>query len=233
MIRSLIRTNVRILLGETAADAPTSYYDDDNINAAIDIAVNQATMDLPHADMTYRVVTTIASTQRYALDPDFMSLRHIRILIDSDYSYRMKQMDINEFDELQDGTYTREGQPTHYKIELGVADDNTTDPQVPGDIWLSPIPDGIYTLRVYYDQRTILSSDSDVPGIPEVAHQAIVYYAAMFMSFKDGNQKKANNYAAMYKQTIFDTKKWLHKRDGLVGVIPKDMGGYAGRGGHP
>jgi len=232
MTRTTIRTLVRILLGET--DSTNSYYTDTNINLALDAAINQLSMEIPES-LTFSDITTVSGTYRYSLPTDYMIHSHIRLIVDSSYSLRLEQVDIHEFDAIYDSAYDRTEQPIHYKIEHGVGDEEATDPQVPGDIWIGPRPDSNgganYTLRHYYFQRGFASSDSTVPAMTDLFHHAIAYYAAMFMSMKDGNQRKTQNFMFQYNNTISKGKKWLNKRDGLRALLPKDVGyAHAARG---
>jgi len=224
-----MRTLSRILLGET--DSTNSYYDD---TTEIDVLINLANKHVAGSvptNLSFKGQATVSGTYRYPLpQPDFLQLKDVLLIVTSEVDTEpLARVTFDEFEEIAAGDYTSTGRPAYYRVEFGAVDVTAGSP--PGDIWLTPTPDdnggSDYTLRIYYFQiPTPMSADADVSELPLFLHEAVVYWASMNMAMKSDSRSKARELAAMYKETIFDAKKIVNKRDRTGNYAVRDTMGY-------
>ena len=92
----------------------------------------------------------------------------------------------------------------------------TDDPQIPGDIWLYPVPnDSTDDILVYYEQiHTLMTNATDSPMIPIQAHMALAEKAASDLALQNGDIPLHNLLFTRYRASMFDAKKSLTKREG-------------------
>ncbi len=236
MDRTRIRAFTRMQLGETAS--ANSTWNDTEIDDMINDAQRTVAMDIPEAMLTYRSVTTVSGTQSYQLAEDFMQLVDVELDRSSTQRRTLREYSVRDFKDYTAGNYSTLGQPAIFKLEIGaVTKANAT--QIPGDIWLYPVPDdnggSNYTLRYrYYQTPTDLSSDADVPELPVYAHKLICYMAALDLLGKTGNQKKINNVAGKYELELRRVKRVItqnnrHRIRGVTDAMGYDTPGYETR----
>jgi len=204
-----MQEQIRLMLGET--DSDNSYFTDTEIKAQINRSLIRVASDIPCL-LTYKEDTTTASTQRYGLPTDFLQLKDVQLYPSATRRKQLLRLEYDEFEYVGTGNVTMTGEPAYYRVEFGAVDTVTGSP--PGDLWLYPIPNGTYTIRVVYFQKpTAMTADAEVTELPEFMHEAVNYHAAWHVSLKDGNQKKVGNLAAMYKDAITEAKRTIVRRD--------------------
>lgn len=159
-----METEVRDEINEATAGFWTS--------AEIKRWLNRGNRDLTRA---YRLaadsaqsITTADGTEFYALASDFGAPAKVEIVDTSDSTSWASLRRIHPKERI-DG----KGEPAGYYIKGA-------------RIYLSPIPDGVYTVRVwYYRDAPTLTSSSDEPIIPSEFHDLIVDFAIARAKQKD------------------------------------------------
>lgn len=227
MTRLRMLTLIRLLSGET--DSTNSYWSDAEINSMINDTQLLVAERVP-VNMTFRTFDTVASTQRYALPVDFLQLKSVHIQSSTTQDKELTRLGYDEFGQVSDGNKTMEGEPSWFKMEFGSVL-RTDDPQLPGDIYMYPIPDAVYETKIRYFQRpTDLDADGNISELPIGLHMAVVYYSVMLIAMKDGNQQKITNMNSLYEQKILASEKSLSRVDRTGHFSVRDGAGYTKRG---
>ena len=163
MNRSDIRNLARIWLNERVA----GFWLDTDLNTFITLANNKVNSlisslkeDFFTASATF---STVAQQKSYIFPSDMRFLRRLEI------TNSLDQTDVQKLDELrfpdteqhQDWQWVSPGKPQRYRI-------------VGNHFELWPIPDDIYTMRIYYDQKQVdLAQETDIPLSPIDFHDMI------------------------------------------------------------
>jgi hypothetical protein len=216
---SEMQSRVQTLLGESSGDFYTLSEIKDEINDAC-INIARDTEEL----LTYSEISTVASTQQYTLPTDFLKLKRVDLVVTSSDVRALYFKTSIEFHNYSEGAADKTGTPEIYKLELGAV--STTNP-FPGDIWLYPIPDAVYTLRVYYYQKpSILSNDGDTTELPEQAHKAVCYLAAANMSLKGEDLRKHDRLVLLYERELARLKQHYARLQRQRNYLMQDGMGY-------
>lgn len=179
MNRGEIRTLVREHINETGA---AGFWSDATLNTHINTANKKLNATIAALDEDFFTVSatfsTAAATKSYFLPSDFRFMRRLERYNASDPN------DIVKLDEIRfprtemggEWPFGANGEPRRYVLRGNQVD-------------LYPIPDAVYTLRIYYDQRQeVFSSDSDTPTSPADFHEMIAMYAAILAKMKNPNE---------------------------------------------
>jgi hypothetical protein len=211
-----MRTQTRILLGETSEDG----YRDTEINTALNNAALKVATDLLCLQ-THHDQTTVAYTEptldpddgrttgRYPLPTDFLALRDVQI----QYGGIWYQLVRVGYDEFQARARTSTGGLAKiYRLETGAT---ALGAGTPGDLWLYPYPDSDdYLLRiVHYQKPTAMTDDSDTSELPESAHMAVCYHAALVLSRKFKDRDLVNEMAALWIEEMDMLRKMVVQQD--------------------
>ena len=220
-----MQTRVRVLLGET--DPKNTYWTPTEIKDMI----NQSALDVAtetQSLLTFKEYSTVASTEQYSLSSDFIQMKDVQIDISATLRKTLARLSFDEYNAVTNGNFIKTGQPAFYKMELGATKTTGASAGLPGDVWLFPVPDAVYTLRIYFYQKpTDLSADADISELQESLHSVVCAHAAMVLCNKSDNQQKMSNLAGLYRSLMDNAKGMLNRQD-RVGVIhPKDSMGYA------
>jgi len=206
---SEMQDQVRLLLGET--DADNSYYTATEIEDQINLSNLRVASEVPTL-LTYAEVDSVADTQQYGLPSDFLQLKDVQYWRSTTQRIQLIRYSYDEFEILTASNATMSGEPAFYRVEFGAVKTDAGTP--PGDIWLYPVPDAVYTLRVvYYQKPTALSSDADVSELPEFLHLPVCYHAALHLAMKDSANTRLGILANMYRDAIREAKLVVSKRD--------------------
>lgn len=138
--------------------------------------------------------STVANQREYQLPSDFKRLHRIELVlsgtnISNESFIRIKKMSRNQ----QDMVYNNAGTPEFYYFQGNY-------------LILTPAPDAVKTLRMYYEYGVPdLSADGDISEIPIQHHEMIAIVAARDGMIKDGRdasllQKKIDDFTKMLKQ---------------------------------
>lgn len=169
MNRSEIRTDVRTLLNEPTA----GFWTDANLNTYINKANQRVNSIIAATKEDYFTLSatfsTVANTKSYTFPSDCRFIRRMEHYSVSDPSYKLK-VDELKFPrtEMQgDWPFLEPGMPKRYTV-YGT------------QFNLEPIPDDIYTMRIYYDSRKDdLALDAESPSSPTDFHDLIVYWTVV------------------------------------------------------
>lgn len=221
MNRLEMRTQTRILLGETQQDG----YTDAEINTALNNSCLILARDILSLQ-TYRDVTTDAYNDplitdpkdgrkfgRYALPDDFLSMIDVQVY-DAGIWYVLKRLDYDSF-QLR-ARQAQGGRPQCYRMEFGAV---RLDNPKAGDLWLWPYPDKLSTddpyvvRRVYMQKPTPMALDTDTSELPEVAHLGACYHAAMVLSRKYKDRVLIQEMIALWNDEEFRIKTWNNRQD--------------------
>lgn len=216
-----MRAVVRMLLGET--NSSNSYWTDSEINAMINDSQLQVATDI-NGLLTFRDYTTTAGVSRYALPSDYLSEKSLHLFQTSTNKRVLEYKTLDEFESSAGLDPTRQGVPGVYKVEHGAVD---TTNAFPGDIWIFPVPDAVYTFRFYYYQKpTDLSADADISEIPESGHWAVCYHAAAMLHLKQANENAYNRFIVLYERAVAKMKIYFNKQQRVKPFYTKDAMGY-------
>jgi len=173
-------------------------------------------------NITYYDLPTVASTATYTLGTDFHMMKQVRVL-DTEY-YNIEPKDMREFLAYSGGNTTQEGRPRVYQLEIGAVDVTTA---LPADITFFPVPDKVYTVRMYYYQLpTILSSGTQITELHRFAQKAAIYYASANLALQMSDEAKHNILFAKYKEEMDQVKDWAFMHDADRPVEMRDEMGY-------
>ena len=222
MIRARMVEVIRIALGET--DPSNSYWSDAEIVGMISESQIQVVTDAPHL-LTFKEMTTTASDGRYALPVDFLQLKAVEVDVTATRRKKLNWISFDEFAAFSYGNFTQTGEPHSFKMELGATD--VIENHSPGDLWLWPLPDAAYTLRVYFFQRpSCLTTGMDESELARSLHWAVCYHAAAMLSLKNDDRSKFTDFMALYDKAIFQNNKMMNQANRGVTFTPKDTMGY-------
>jgi hypothetical protein len=138
---------------------------------------------------------TVASNTQLTLPADFFKLAKAKVVVDRasasvaraalTYVPRIRFEDESTYDPFTTG------EPSHYTL-IGM-----------DQMFLWPIPDGVYTVRVFYEKGLAdLASDSDIPGLPTRYHYTIVEGAAVRALQAESEEDRANTARGIFEDSI-------------------------------
>ena len=184
------RGEIRTLVREHVNEATAGFWSDATLNTHINTANKKLNATIAALDEDFFTVSatfsTAATTKSYSLPSDFRFMRRLERYNASDPN------DIVKIDEIRfprtemgnEWPFGANGEPRRYVLRGNQID-------------LYPIPDAVYTLRIYYDQRQeTFSDDSDTPTSPADFHEMIAIYAAILA--KQKNNEDASVLATLY-----------------------------------
>jgi hypothetical protein len=164
-------------------DEQSGYYTTAQMNSFINMAAKE-TQKILIQSFENRFVnvieaSTVLNQERYVLPSDFLKINLLEVVSSgtgvNEVTYPLVQAPLSQ----KDRSYSKTGLPLQYSF-------------INEEIVLRPIPDAVYTLRMYYTFRiTRLVNDGDVPEIPEEYHEYIALRAAKFGFIKDGRETGA------------------------------------------
>src|SRR3989304_6359844 len=175
MNRSAIRSFIRTFLNE----ATEGFWLDTELNTFINLANQKVNILIDNIDedffTTSKTFQTTANSKTYAWPSDCKRIRRIEHYNASDAS------DITRLDEITfprtemqgDWPFSASGKPRRYQVRGANFD-------------LLPIPDAVYTMKIYYDQRqTDLLQETDSPISPIDFHDMVAIWATILACPKD------------------------------------------------
>jgi len=222
MIRNRMVEVIRIALGET--DSDNSYWSDAEIENMLGESQIQVVTDAPHL-LTFKTMDTVAGDNRYSLPVDFLQLKAVEVDITSSRRKKLHWISFDEYSSIANGNYTNQGEPHSFKMELGAT--NLIENHSPGDLWLWPVPDAAYTLRVYFFQRpSCMTTGMDESELARSLHWAVCYHAAAMLSLKSDDRSKFTDFMALYDKAIFQNNKMMNQANRGATFTPKDTMGY-------
>jgi len=190
MIRSEIRTQMRTLLNE----ATEGFWSDANLNSYINLSNQRVNSIISATKEDYftksATFSSVAATKSYAFPTDCRFIRRMEHYSTTDAS------DIEKLDELKfprtemngEWPFTEAGRPKRYLI-FGT------------QFNLEPIPDAVYTMRIYYDSRKDdLAADDESPSSPTDFHDMLVYWACVLANTQ--NKEDSQEFVG-----LFNTRK--------------------------
>ena len=221
MNRGEMRDTVRVLLGETAEDG----YKDTEINTFINIAQNRVAIDtraletsttisVVNYDQTFVEPDDSRADGRYALPDDLLALQDMDLVDSSGNKTWPEKKSLKDLIRLY--ATTTGGTPTFYGTAYG-----STDQAGPtrGDLWLRPWPDATYYATLYYIQKpTAMDDDTDFSELPEFAHMAVCYQAAMLLSRKWKERDLMMELAVSYRDEVSSVLQMVHQQD-MTGTV--------------
>lgn len=126
--------------------------------------LNRANYDLADAagveSAASQTITTANGTESYSLNSDFGLVERVELVdqTDSTRYYALEPIDLAE-------RIDSKGTPRSYYVLAGL-------------LYLNPMPDGVYTVRVwYYKVGATLTANTDVPIIPARFHDLLTLFA--------------------------------------------------------
>lgn len=190
MTRGEIKTWVQSILDDPSG----TYFTDSVVNTWINLAQRQCQMQLLQAGENYYMrpveTLTVANQADYVLPSDFFVEHRLEVVLSGTGVNENRQPLIPITTNQQDLFTLSVGQPTNYFIKK----DRVT---------LTPIPDNEYTLRLYYSPLIVdLSSDSDVPDIPEQYMEYLCVLAAYNGFVKDDRAPASLSAKLMQFETL-------------------------------
>lgn len=226
-----MKYRVRQLLGQTDTNSTVFSTAND-----LEPAINDACKDVAAETeclLTYYDYETTSGTQQYSLKADYLKVKAVHLYKATDDKTPLTHVSFDEFDAMEGGNPTRTGVPSVYKIEIGATD---TSDNLPGDLWLFPVPDtnggANYTLRVYYYQMpsTIATTDdTKTTELPEIAHKAVCYGAAMTLSMQTADRDMYKTLAVLYNNEIVKIRRFAGREHRTGPTRMKDTLGIARR----
>lgn len=204
-----MQNRVGILLGDTSNTFFTLTEIKDMLNSVQPEIAAEA-----EALLTMYTYACVVSTQNYSLPAEYLTMKHIELVIDTNRHEKLKMLNMNEFHAVSYADADREGEPEWYKIEYGAVDTALGgSAQRPGDIWLYPIPDDTYDLKVwFYQMPKDMTNDDDISNLPIYLHMAVCYKAAAILALKNKDIRTHNTLVAM-SQRLVDVAKTNLNRD--------------------
>jgi hypothetical protein len=195
-----MQARVRMLIDEATA----AFWTDVQVKAEINdaqIVVARDTEEL----ITYYDYETADGEQQYALPADYLKMKMVQIERSTGDWDKLEYKNQKQWFRYTDGSTTREGIPEVYKLELGSVD--KTDP-FPGDIYLWPIPDTTYNMKLHFYQiPTELVATTDTSELPEMAHKAVVYRAAADLLLKAKELALSDRIEVRFEKEMFAIRK--------------------------
>lgn len=147
----------------------------------------------------------------YNLPPDLMEIRRLELIQDP----AAPETSIVKLDELKfprteaggDWLFTAPGQPVRYLFRNQ-------------QIVLTPPPDSVYLMRLYYTQRPLdISNDLATPTTPVDFHDMIAFYACMLAKKQNEDEEmcmggEGNNFACLFKSRKQEMIENIQNRGG-------------------
>lgn len=173
----MTRGEIRSLIASWLDDLNQTYFTPDQVNTWINMAQREVQMELLQAGQNWYEIKVLTNTVQYQADyvfpSDFMTLQRIEVIISGTGITENRQpltpITINQ----QDLVPINPGRPSNYYINK----DRMT---------LSPTPDNIYTMRLYYSYRVAdLTNDDQTPDVPEQFMEYVAVVAAFNGFIKD------------------------------------------------
>jgi hypothetical protein len=228
MDRTAIRDEVRLLLRET--DTSNTAVSDTEINSTIDRVLPLIALKTQNVRLTYCEYTTADGTQSYALPSDFIAFKHVELERSTSLIDELTWLSIDQFHHISHGSADQTEVPKFYKVEYGaVLVTNAT--QIPGDVWLYPIPDdnggANYTLRMrYFQGPTALTDDAHVPQLPIFAHMLIPLKAASLLAIKKKDPTLKRMIDSEYQEHMIDVMRQMNTLNRDRGREIEDVRNY-------
>jgi hypothetical protein len=139
---------------------------------------------------------TVDGQQEYSYPTNTLAIKRITY-----NGQRLTKIDFKEDDVLtgQDAATTAKGSPVFYMLFDRV-------------IYLRPIPDAVYTLKLFtFDQPQEVSATSSLDVPPEF-HLDMANYLLWRMATKDQNFQAAEYHKVEWEQAVLRCKRWSKKR---------------------
>ncbi len=156
---------------------------------------------------------TVASQQEYTYPTNSIAIKRITY-----NGQRLTKIKIRDDDVLTgfNAATAATGTPTHYFLFDRV-------------IYLRPVPDAVYTLKIFsFDMPQEVSSTSTL-DVPSEFHLDLVNYLLWRMAAKDQNFESATHYKEEWNEAVARCKRWSRKRllsDGFNVVRDEDIVGH-------
>lgn len=177
---------MRNLLNE---DTP-GFWSDAKLNSYLNMAMQRVYSIISAIREDYFTVSatysTVAGQKSYTLPLDCRYIRRMEIFDSSDDNFIIKLDELKwpRMESNGDWLFYQDAQPKRY-VMIGQHFD------------LYPIPDGIYTIRMYYDARlNDMAADTDIPSVPVDFHDMIVFFACALA--KKQNEEDDGGYIAFF-----------------------------------
>lgn len=221
-----LQNQTRILVGDTS----TTFYTDAEVQNAINRVLPELASMTEMSLTTFYDYVTSAGTQRYSLQPDYLKVKQVDLIVTSTLTLPLKPVSLRGFRSISSTGTDQQGQPNYYKVELGAV--STEDAiQFPGDLWLFPTPDdnatANYTVRFYYYQLpTTLILGNDIPEFPIPLHMAICYKAASHLAFKGKDYQLGAAMETLYQNSVTDHIKFSFRPNRDLKPVVRDVMGY-------
>lgn len=196
-------------------DLNGGYFSDTQVNVWLNNAQRQCQSQLLQAGENYYLkpvqTSTVADQADYVVPSDFLKLHRLEIVLSgtgiNEDRVILEPITLNQQDPVSIGN----GRPEVYILKKN-------------RLTLYPVPDQVYTLRLFYSYRvTDMSADGDSPDVPEEFHEFLALHAAMDGYIKDNRDpsnltKKYQEYITRFKQLADDRKQDRSRR-----VIVRDF----------
>lgn len=182
MNRANIRTLIRTFLNE-----PTEgLWLDTELNTAINLANQKINAVINSIDEDYfttsKTFSTTALSKSYAFPSDCQRIRRLEHYSTADASdvIRLDEIGFPRTELQGDWPFSQSGKPMRYQVRGTQFD-------------LLPIPDAVYTMKIYYDQRQVdMTQDTDSPIAPSEFHDMLSIWATILALPKDENRDDTN-----------------------------------------
>lgn len=92
--------------------------------------------------------------------------------------------------------------------------------------YFRPIPDGVYTIKLWTYKTASEVTSSSTLEIPEEFHMRLIDYALSVMSAKDSNFNAAQYYDERWQKSVGDVRAWVKKykrTDSFIGVQDENL----------
>jgi len=202
MILSELRTQTRNLLNEDVA----GFWLDTQLNSYINLAMQRVNSIISSTREDYFTVSatfsTAANTKSYAFPTTCRYIGRLEIYdaADPNSIIKLDELKWPRIEANGDWLFIQSGKPQRYIIRGTQFD-------------LYPIPDSVYTLRIYYDASKVdLASDSDAPATPNDYHDMIVYWACVLA--KKQNDNDDAGFASIFNVRKAELIEFLKNRGG-------------------
>lgn len=215
MNRGEQRETVRLLVGETTADGYKDSEIDSQLNrSTLRVAIETKCLE---SDWTLEIVAYNSgfpdpldsrADGRYGLPEDLLAIEDFQLLDGSTRTFP-RYLPLRQLIRLYGNTTG--GPPSRWGVAFGATDQSGP---TRGDIWLRPWPDKSYTGIIYGVQRpSKMDEDTDYSELPEFAHDAVCYHAAMIVSRKFKDRALITEMAALYQNEIRIVNEMVHQDD--------------------
>lgn len=181
------------------------------------------------------VPADIADSQRYSLPEHYLTAKQLLLSRDDPATNtweRLIHLNLEEWERVTYGRVLNTGVPEYYKIERW-ATSTSNDPQIPGDIWLFPLPDDTYPFRLYYYQRPteLATANADdnakVMELPGHWHMVVCLRAAEMLAVKIKDYELSRLLEGKYWNALMEAKGQAMRpqRDRATAMV-RDVMGY-------